>query len=70
MKEELLTDTQIALIMKIALDHNAAIIGFCSLIYGEARNVKESSRKKWHSQMKKQWEAYQDNMNRILENGE
>lgn len=69
MNKELLTDTQIALIMKTALDNNAAIVQFCSLIYGEARSVKESNRKKWHAQMKKQWERYAEDMNRILENG-
>lgn len=70
MNKELLTDTQIALIMKTALDNNAAIVQYCSFIYGNSRDVKNSLRQEWHRNLKKQWERYSDDINRILNNGE
>ncbi len=61
-----LTDEKIMLITKAALDNNAAIIQFCSFIYGHSKDIRESSRKQWHKQLKAQWKSYQKQVEDIL----
>lgn len=61
-----LTDTQIAGVIKAALDNNAAIVQYCSFIYGNSRDVKQSTRSEWHKALKKQWESYSKQVEKIL----
>lgn len=61
-----LSDNQIALITKAALDNNAAIVQFCSFVYGTSRDVTRYTRKEWHKQLTKQWQEYQKQIDNIL----
>lgn len=66
MDDNSLTDKQIMLLTKAALDNNAAIIQFSSQIYGLAKDVKPSHQKRWRDQFIKQWRKYDENVKDIL----
>lgn len=61
-----LTDEQIMLLTKAALDNNAVIVQFSSQIYGLAKEVKVSQQKRWGDTFIKQWKSYQKQVNDIL----
>lgn len=60
-----LTDTQIALIIKNALDHNAGIIRYASFIYGQ--DAKPSTKRRWINDLIKMTEIYTQEINRIVD---
>lgn len=63
-----LTDTQIMLIMKNALDYNAEVVKACSFIYGQ--DLKPNVRKRIHSDFKKLVRDYAKNLEAILDESE
>lgn len=59
-----LTDMQIMLIMKAALEYNAEIVRSCSFIYGQ--DIKQSSRKRLYSDFTKLARDYGKTIESIL----
>jgi len=65
-----LTDAQIMLLTKAALDNNAAIVQMSSQIYGLAGNAKPYQLKRWRDIFIEQWKDYNKSIQQILEEKE
>lgn len=59
-----LTDVQIALLIKNALDYNASVVQFASFIYGQ--DAKVNVKKSWLKQLKDMAQDYQDKTKEVL----
>jgi hypothetical protein len=58
-----LTDTQIALMMKAALEFNATLVGLASAYYG---NMDSKSAKRFQREYKKLFDSYRDTLKTIF----
>lgn len=67
LEEVTLTDTQIALLIKAALDNNAYLIQFASFVYGQ--DFKPHVRKRIGNDFLKAWKNYEKIVKNILEEG-
>lgn len=66
MESKELTDSEIVMLAKAALDHNAAIVQYCSFLFGVTGSMKSEHRKRCQSDITKAWDEYNKKVKEIL----
>lgn len=66
MNDQQLTDEKVMLLIKAALDNNAAIIQQSSFLFGNTKYLKPHSLRRWEIQFRAQWRSYQKQVDEIL----